>query len=367
LLALFLVLLSNLAFSQEYSAKGQIEIVTKLVPNDPGKREVLRFYVEVLAYKYKIKIEEFKKPDWYYEYAFDDGVMRILHHIPPTPKKGEKITNSPAVFPARIENREIPPNDGTRAQFVWLALASANFFSNLTNDLLLPIWSPEDPKIRQQPFPMLAFYERLTGTPQLPSKVSYVNDGFYRSYNPVKKSHDIQPLASPYDKGFTNAVYQVLGLTNTANITLPAEFVFAVYSSPLGSGEIPFERILIQGSVFEIGDTVTDKAEIGGFDGLASVADYRIHGESRRGGQVSEYKYAAYSITNANWLNSNQLQKVRTRIEAGLDNKLTAAGKSNRKVVIVGIFGVSSAAILVVFWRTVRSEKNQLNKKTKQL
>jgi len=345
------------AYGQVYSARGRIQVTTKLAANDAGKKETLGFYVEVVGQKYKIRMEESNRPDWYYEYAFDKHEMRTLHHVKRTPR--DSSTNASPVFPARIEEREIPANDGTRAQFIWLAMASSRFFAGRTNEQMLPIWSPEDPQIRRQPFSMLTFVETIRESPALPAKVSFINDGFYRSYNPVKKALDVEPLSPPYDKGYTNAIYQVLAVTNTSTQTLPAHFVFAVYSSPIGAGEVPFERVLIRGVTSQVSDAAPEKAEIAGFDGLASVADYRIHGAVRRSGRVSEYKYAAYPVTNANWLNSTQLQATRSRVERRLEQKLAKAGNGNRKVVLTAVFVLSLVPLAWIFWRSVCQSRQQ--------
>ena len=345
------------ANSQEYFAKGQIEIVTKLGPTDGGKTNSMGFYVEALGNNYKVRMEEAGRKDRYYEYAFQDPLMYILHHIAGTrgsPETSGRLTNEPTMFPARIEERETPPNDGTRAQFVWFALASRGFFANLTNEYMLPLWAPEDPKTHRQPFSMMVFRELLPEPPQLPAKVSFINDGFYRSYNPVTKVVDVKPLNAPFDKGYTNAIYQVIALTNTAKNTLPAEFVFAVYSSPLNLGEIPFERVMVRGVVAEAGDSAPEGARISYFDGRATVVDYRINGSVRRAGLVSEYKYAAYPVTNGAWLTSNQLANVRKGMAKTEELRLESRLRQSPRIVIIGIMGGLSGLGIWFFWHAMR-------------
>lgn len=348
-----LVCLGIAVQGSEYSAKGRIQVETRLATTDPAKTNYWDFYVEVIGDNYKVRIEDVKSRDRYYEYAFENDVMHILHHVVP-----ERSPNTAAdvqlMFPARIEEREIPPNDGTRAQFVWFALAAHGYLRNLTEDVMLPIWSPEDPKTRRQPFPIAVFPELLPEPPQLPARVSFVNDGFYRSYNPVTKELDVRKLAAPYDSGYTNAIYQVLSLTNTAKHTLPARFVFAVYSSPIRPGDVPFERVMVRGSVDEVTDDAPEKAQIARFDGQASVVDYRVRGSFQSVGQTSEYKFGAYPVTNAAWLNSNQLARVRSRIEKGIDLKHKNNQHANRRFLIIGLLGSLSIPMVWVFWRGLR-------------
>ncbi len=351
------VFVANSLFGQEYFAKGQIEVVTKLAANSAGEQETLRFYVEVIGNNFKIRIEETKKNDWYYEYAYENGLMQILHHIVRSNEGSRQIagvsqTSNSLMFPARIEAREIPPNDGTRAQFVWFALASQGYFAKQTNEFILPIWSPEDPLTHRQPFQMLSFREMLPEFPHLPAKVDFVNDGFYRSYNPVTKALDTWELAAPYDAGYTNAIYQVLALTNTIRNSLPEEFVFAVYSSPVSLGDVPFERVVVRGTLQQVGDSAPEGAKLAKFTGVASVVDYRVGGEVRRNGSIAKYKYSAYSVTNAAWLNSNQLAQVKARTERTL---LASKPSRNFRGIIWAVFGFTAISF---GWLVLRSVNN---------
>ena len=220
------------------------------------------------------------------------------------------IRGSSAVrYPSTIEQREVPPNDGSRAQFVWFALASASFFSHFTNSAMVPIWSPEDPATRRQPFEMLTFVDGLSGSPGLPGFASFVNDGFYRSYNPATRSVDVIALKPPYDRGYTNAFYRATDVNNSAGLALPARFIFMVYSTPLGVGEVPFERSVAEGVVHHAEPAPEEAAGPPAFQGVASVADYRISTSDSR------YPYAAYSITNGQWLNGTGVEALRVQIE----------------------------------------------------
>ncbi|MCW5555311.1 MAG: HlyD family secretion protein [Verrucomicrobiae bacterium] len=343
------------ARGDEYSAKGHIRVETRVAATGPGKTNGWNFYVEAIGDNYKVRIEDLKSADDYYEYACENGVMHIVHHVLPV-KSPDTPAAMPLMFPARIEEREIPPNDGTRAQFVWFALAAHGFFRTLSEEVMLPIWSPEDPKTRRQPFPMAVFAELLSAPPHLPARVSFVNDGFYRSYNPVTEEMDVRKLAPPYDSGFTNAIYQVLSLTNTAKHTLPARFVFAVYSSPIRAGDVPFERVLVRGWVDEVADHAREKAQIARFTGEASVVDYRIRGTVQSLGQTSEYQYGAYPVTNAHWLNPDQRARLRGRIEHGIELRHRSTQHANRRLLIIALLGLLSIPLAWGGWRGLRQK-----------
>jgi hypothetical protein len=351
-----MVTLGTQTYAQEYSASGELITITKASPIDIGKEDKLLFYIEVIGNKYKIRVEEPMLTNWYYEYAFDGTSMIVLNHTERTNTNATSSNRKQNYFPAHIAPREIPPNDGTRAQFIWIALTSSQFFSQRKNNFLLPIWSPEDPKIHRQPFMMLGFVEMLKEKPNLPASVSYINDGFYRSYNPATKSNDVIPLAPPYDGGFTNALYQVISLTNTAKYTLPSEFVFVTYSSPVSSGMPPFERSFVRGVVTAVSDTARDRAEIIDFAGVATVADYRIQGTAKRAGQIAEYRYAAYPVSNANWLDANSLQKLKASRDLQLEIKLERGikHKSYRRSITITFITVS-LALLIWVWKKGRN------------
>jgi len=319
----------QLSCGQEYSAWGRIERITKLEPTDVGRINAYDFYVEVVGGNYKIRISIPEEKSKYYEYAVADGVMRSLVHIPAKPiivVDGMHETNRQVIFPAQVEGRVIPRPEGTLAEYVWFAFASHSFFSTLTNQdqVMVPIWSPEDPQIRRQPFTMKVLYELLASAPGLPSRVDFLNDGYYRSYNPVTKAIDVIPLASPFDKGYTNAVYRVLTVTNIAGYSLPGRFVFTVYSSPIGANEISFERSVVWGKTEGVSDAAPEKADMRPFNGLASVVDYRLGGVVRLSGQSYPYKYCPYTVTNGLWPDSSQLPAIKERYEKSFIRKLKA-------------------------------------------
>lgn len=344
------------AFSQEYFARGEIEVIIKSEAIDVGERESLRFYVEVLNEDYKIRIEEIKLSGSYYEYAHENGLMHILHHD--TSSNIKRVANRSGntnivtnLFPARIELRDIPPNDGTYAQYIWFALASHPFFLKLTNSIMLPIWSPEDPVLRKQPFEMLFFPEMMKESPKLPQKIAFYNEGYYRSYNPATKTLDVIKLRSPYDKGFTNATYQALALTNVGKITVPQKFIFKVYSTPLNRGQIPFERVLVSGVTKEVGMKAAERVKLASFDGVASVADYRLGGATTSTQGKSANNYIPYQVTNGAWLDLNQLAQVKARNDQVLlVNKMSDRTQKS----IRGVFAITALAFVLLVIRAMR-------------
>jgi len=348
---LWLLFGASSLFGQEYFAQGQIEIVTKVLPAGGGKSNSFGFYVESLGNAYKVRIEEMEAKGRYHEYAYRDGVMKWVHHVRVNLDAGARAA---PVFPTRIDAREIPPDDGYRAQFVWFALASHRYFAGLTNEYMPPIWSPEDPKTRRQPFSMFIVPDLSDKPPRLPVRVDFINDGFYRTYNPVTKVNEVMPLAAPYNTGYTNATYEVFAWTNTPRNTLPQQFTFTVYSSPLSPGKVPFERVRIRGRLAEAGDNAPEKAGINPFAGEANVVDYRVGSETNRLGQ----NYLAYSVTNGAWLDSNQLASVRTKVERSRQFATKERSHRSKRWLVVGVMGLITLPIILAFWRELRRKKH---------
>jgi hypothetical protein len=249
--------------------------------------------------------------------AYADGTLFILHHlqsstwIDPT---GTRPAPGNPPFPAIVDSRPFPPTDGSRAQFVWFAYASGQFFKGLTNATILPIWDPEDPRTRRQSCEIEMNYNLASAPPQLPLSVKFLNNGFYNSYNPATRAVDFIPLDPPYDKGFTKASYEVLSITNTASNSLPQAFVFTIYSTPLGSDKLPFERLIIRGWTTAVSDTAREHAGRPLFKGKASVLDYRIaHQDS-----VERLTLPPrYSIHDGKWLTAGDVERYRKSLESG--------------------------------------------------
>jgi hypothetical protein len=184
----------------EYSVNGQMEISIRSGAGDVGQNTEFAFSVGVKAKNYKIRIWMLGKEKDCQEYAWDGTNMYILHHFTTSKSiPGFSFTNTPLMYPASIEERSVPPNDGWGAQFIWFAYASQDYVLQLTNDynVMLPIWSPEDPQLRKQPFDMPVFFSYLKQPSKLLATASFVNDGYYRSYNPAMKRLDIIKLDIP--------------------------------------------------------------------------------------------------------------------------------------------------------------------------
>jgi hypothetical protein len=209
---------------------------------------------------------------------------------------------------------------------------------------------------------MLTFYEQFPNS-HLPSLVSFVNDGFYRSYNPSTKALDVIPLSAPYDQGFTNAFYKVLETTNVAFGEIPSRFLFLAYSTPVGVGSQPFERLIVRGTTDAIYSFVRDLISTPQFSGIANVADYRISGSIQANGTNAEYNYAAYPITNSEWqLDTAALARVREKAAQRLNSQLegqkrTMRSNSNKRLLVALVVVVNTILLAWMWWHAKQNKK----------
>jgi hypothetical protein len=364
------------ARGQEYSVEGNLQIwVSAGSPAEHPVTGSFDFYAEIHPGRYKIRMSDIGKATNYSEYGFSDGAMYVFHHRRPTEIYAQgnvrKVTPRDfAPYYASVSNREIPPAEPSRPQFVWFAYASAPYFHNLSNSLALPIWSPEDPEMQRQPFEMFVYYKTSEAAPHLPISVDFINDGFYRSYNSSLKMLDVIRLSPPYDHGFTNAYYRVLETTNCGTLTVPASFLFQVYSSPINAGSIPTPRLVVRGQTLRVSDSPPEGPIVPQFTGVASVADWRQHRPAIQGGRKVELPYMAYPVTNSSWLDSNQLSTLRARIESKVQQRLVTqkalvAMPAWRIKLFRYVLAASIIPLLYFAWRTMKQSSRNRTQKQK--
>jgi hypothetical protein len=193
---------------------------------------------------------------------------------------------------------------------------------------------------------MLTYFQLLPKPPGLPLSVDFINDGYYRSYNPSTKMLDVIPLPRPYDKGFTNAIYRALNLTNLpSGDSIPAAFVFVWYS-PFGG--VPFERLRAQGVITRVSSKVERALEAPRFDGVAHVADYRVKGSGLTARTDVPFPYFGYPITNATWLDTNAVAAVRAKAEERLRRQEMITKLDREKTGSVRLAVVSALVVVMI-------------------
>ena len=117
------------------------------------------------------------------------------------------------------------------ANAAWLTYASAAYFRGRTNNTAEPVASLVGGVAYDHINPFLQEAEWLLEDepPFTPTRVIYRSDGQVRLNGKVVGSYP-----PPFDKGFTNAVFEALLFTNNAGLAVPKTAVLKVYSAGIG-------------------------------------------------------------------------------------------------------------------------------------
>jgi RNA polymerase sigma factor (sigma-70 family) len=132
---------------------------------------------------------------------------------------------------AVIESNTVPSGceDGV-SQYLWLMLASSVYLDRVKTSQLPPVYDPVFSILFDKDLKYPVFLDRLTNSPNLPRQIAYMNDGFYRTRDRENKTTELLKIAPPFDKGFTNAVFAVSGVTHYGNMEFPTGFKFLEYA-----------------------------------------------------------------------------------------------------------------------------------------
>jgi hypothetical protein len=132
-------------------------------------------------------------------------------------KKAHGTRAEGRVFPGST-----PPPGETFTAPLWLAYCSSCVLATNTTGKLRQVWSFEDREMQQRRFTLPASWQVFSDALHLPSFVTYMSDGkrYLRKNN---KSITIE-ADSPYNHGFTNAIYTVTEKTNFNGMIIPTRF-----------------------------------------------------------------------------------------------------------------------------------------------
>ncbi|MFT5494352.1 MAG: hypothetical protein ACI8V5_004755 [Limisphaerales bacterium] len=213
-------------------------------------------------------------------------------------------TNDSRLQGGRLSHEEMPRDDGTLINYLWLAYASACYFRNQTNDMVQPIWQLDDRTLLENGFRMKAKW--LQSAPQNPpSSVIYFNDGMIRvqSSSGVSK---VYPAPPPFDQGFTNAIYGAVKQRTVDGVTFPTEFNFTRYMFRVRGTEptdvIP--RTITRGRVSRVTLNSNVKPLQPAFQGRINVIDNRFANAD------PPVRQLVHAISNNDWTATNDLKRA---------------------------------------------------------
>jgi hypothetical protein len=124
-----------------------------------------------------------------------------------------------------------PPYDSSYASPLWLAYASGCYFSSLKDAKVMPVYSiSRDPEVLVAGVRVGAEWTLHEGMLKLPERVLYSNDGTRVTWDPRQRRTSVDRKESPWDRPFTNAIFQVITFTNVAGLDFPARCLLTRYS-----------------------------------------------------------------------------------------------------------------------------------------
>jgi len=151
---------------------------------------------------------------------------------------GPNVANG-LTYPGQVFHHRLADEVGA----IWLAYAATCYFQSQTSSFIEPAMAFDGFGGTYEP----AGHEKLraewtltSSKPNLPAQVVYFGDGYKTIRGRRAK------LAPPYDRGFTNAIYQVATFTNVSGLTLPLDASLKVFTSRPGAAVAEDLRVLVE-------------------------------------------------------------------------------------------------------------------------
>jgi hypothetical protein len=200
---------------------------------------------------------------------------------------------------ASVEKRQLPRDDSSNINYLWLAYGSGCYFDVATNDLIDPLWVLDNPSREGPESKVRATWER-NRSERVPRQVTYLGDGFWHTLTMTGAPLDAA-MPSPFDKGFTNATYRVLKFTNFYDTFIPTEFIFTRFGvRPTKNNKAVIEKLT---ETHALVSSVTGPSQstnlLPKFDGAVRALDTRLKNSWRPDLDLT------YIVTNGNWKTRN--------------------------------------------------------------
>ncbi len=207
-----------------------------------------------------------------------------------------------------VKNGEIPDDDASLLNYLWLAYCSTGFVAGRTEGKLEPIWQMDDPTLNAEGFQFAAHITQSSSASP-PSMVTYFSDGAYR----LRDGNGPRRLvwaSPPYNQGYTNAIYQAQTSTNINGIELPASWTFVRYMPERNSPDRNRlrSRTITRGLV----DSISPRVSV---TSLRPIPPDNVLIRDERFAQVKKpvaQTEVRYSLTNGVWPSTADLRPAYT-------------------------------------------------------
>ena len=310
-----LLLTSQSASAQDYEVKGWLSRNVKSIGDDKSDvKERYEFVVTVIAGLWHIRVTS-NNGVYNYKETGTDGTN--IYHLVNLKRKGERIKQesnnqvknvaSAVVLPGTIP-QEV---DDPAISVLWLAYVSGQFLqTNLSGRV--PAFYPTGFK---NPYSLRA---TKPGTwllspyrPFVPEKVIGYDSGTIDtwtnpSYGPWVVPPNKLTLPSPYDKGYTNFVYEVLQFTNRDGLLLPSNFRITRYTSLFAGESTVSLRLLsrMEGQLASAALLLERRSTLPEIPGDTVCADYRFAFAAE-----PVLRYFSYSF-NGHWRTDDEVKAM---------------------------------------------------------
>jgi hypothetical protein len=210
---------------------------------------------------------------------------------------------------------------------IWLGYGSGCWFAKVSDSLLRPAYMVDE-ALDASTHRVRGEWRTLDKQSGLPAWVAYFNDGktFKRPGLPLGTADP------PYDKGFTNAIYEVMGSTNVDGWVLPTSFRLTTFG-PKPGGQTPDELLPITeiaATARRVRRSLRSDPFVPPLPGNTFVTDGRTQGGPISNGYV-------YLSTNGTWLDKAAVKRLAGRTQTSAAARRVVVGLL---VLVTGIFTV---------------------------
>ncbi len=129
----------------------------------------------------------------------------------------------------RVVPGEFPIDQSPHVPQIWLAYASQCYFASDLKGRARQVWEYDDVNLVSIEHTLPTKWAVKPEAFGLPANVVYANPGEF--YVNREGQSTVMPAPAPYNEGFTNFIYEVVGFTNVLeNVVLPREALFSRFS-----------------------------------------------------------------------------------------------------------------------------------------
>lgn len=262
-----------------------------------------------------------------------------------TPLKGKQATRNKATL--MLNSGPVPEYGFGLISFVWIAYASAEFYSGQRTNYIDPVLDMGT-GFRENELRVRAEWTLSPHAPALPEWMCDYGDG--NQYSEEHGELIRKPFPKPFNSPMTNCVYEVLSWTNIGEVTLPSAWRLTEFRVNLEAKKYEIKAITT-------GITASADVQIpSGEFVIRGLADTRVL-DRRLPAQGIPIRVVDYFSTNGSLLTLDQLRarpEFRPALADGLGARLAATKRRTTLLVIVAIFGFPSVFLL---WNALRRKK----------